>query len=71
MRHHTFKEANTSSIAVLSKSASFSKHELRVNYVDPLIKRGIAEEEMMLLDQVRREMCHYAVTIHDYDMMMM
>ena len=47
MRHHIFKEANTYSIAVLSKSTSFSKHELRVNYVDPLIKRGIAEEEMI------------------------
>ena len=47
MRHHIFKEANTYSIAVLSKSTSFNKHELRVNYVDPLIKRGIAEEEMI------------------------
>jgi DNA polymerase-1 len=47
MRHHIFKEANTYRIAVLSKSTSFSKHELRVNYVDPLIKRGIAEEEMI------------------------
>ena len=47
MRHHIFKEANAYSIAVLSKSTSFSKHELRVNYVDPLIKRGIAEEEMI------------------------
>lgn len=47
MRHHIFKEANTYSIALLSKCTSFSKHELRVNYVDPLIKRGIAEQEMI------------------------
>jgi DNA polymerase-1 len=47
MRHIIFKEANTYSIALLSKGTSFSKHELRINYVDPLIKRGIAEEEMI------------------------
>lgn len=47
MRHQIFKEANTYSIALLSKGTSFNKHELRVNYVDPLIKRGIAEEEMI------------------------
>ena len=47
MRHIIFKEANTYSIALLSKGTSFNKHELRVNYVDPLIKRGIAEEEMI------------------------
>jgi DNA polymerase-1 len=47
MRHQIFKEANTYNIALLSKGTSFNKHELRVNYVDPLIKRGIAEEEMV------------------------
>jgi DNA polymerase-1 len=47
MRHVIFKEANTYSIALLSKGTSFSKHELRINYVDPLIKRGIAEEKMI------------------------
>lgn len=47
MRHIIFKEANSYSIALLSKGTSFNKHELRVNYVDPLIKRGIAEEEMI------------------------
>lgn len=47
MRHHVFKEANSYSIAVLSKNTSFNKHDLRVSYVDPLIKRGIAEEDII------------------------
>lgn len=47
MRHFTFKEANSYSIAVLSKSTAFNKQELRINYIDPLIARGVAEEEMI------------------------
>lgn len=47
MRHIIFKEANTYSIAVLSKSTSFNKQELQHNYINPLIKRGVAEHEMI------------------------
>lgn len=47
MRHIIFKEANSYSIAVLSKGTSFSKAELRINYIEPLIARGVAEEEMI------------------------
>lgn len=47
MRHTIFREANTYSVAVLVKSSSFNKSELQINYVDPLIKRGIAEQEMI------------------------
>lgn len=47
MRHIIFQEANTYSVAVLVKSSAFNKSELRINYVDPLVKRGIAEQEMI------------------------
>ena len=47
MRHLIFQESNTYSIAVLVKSSSFNKQELRINYIDPLVKRGIAEQEMI------------------------
>ena len=47
MRHIIFKEANSYSIAVLSKGTAFNKQELRINYIDPLIARGVAEEEMI------------------------
>jgi DNA polymerase-1 len=47
MRHIIFQEANTYSIAVLVKSSSFNKSELRINYIDPLVKRGVAEQEMI------------------------
>lgn len=47
MRHLIFKEANTYSIAVLTKATAFNKSELRFNYIDPLVKRGVAEEEMI------------------------
>jgi DNA polymerase-1 len=47
MRHIIFQEANTYSVAVLTKSSAFNKHELRINYVDPLVKRGVAEHEMI------------------------
>jgi len=47
MRHIIFKEANTYSVAVLMKPSCFNKQELRHNYIDPLIKQGVAEEEMI------------------------
>lgn len=47
MRHIIFQEANTYSVAVLVKGTSFSKSELRINYIDPLVKRGVAEQEMI------------------------
>jgi DNA polymerase-1 len=47
MRHIIFQEANSYSIAVLVKGTSFNKSELRFNYVDPLVKRGLAEQEMI------------------------
>jgi DNA polymerase-1 len=47
MRHLIFQEANSYSIAVLVKGTSFNKSELRFNYVDPLVKRGLAEQEMI------------------------
>lgn len=47
MRHIIFKEANSYSVAVLVKSSSFNKQELQINYINPLVKRGIAEQEMI------------------------
>ena len=47
MRHIIFEEADTYSIAVLVKGTSFNKSELRINYIDPLVKRGVAEKEMI------------------------
>jgi DNA polymerase-1 len=47
MRHLIFQEANSYSIAVLVKGTSFNKSELRFNYVDPLVKRGLVEQEMI------------------------
>jgi DNA polymerase-1 len=47
MRHIIFQEANSYRIAVLVKGTSFNKSELRFNYVDPLVKRGLAEQEMI------------------------
>lgn len=47
MRHIIFQEADTYSVAVLVKSTSFNIHELRLNYIDPLVKRGVAEERMI------------------------
>jgi DNA polymerase-1 len=47
MRHIIFQEANTYSVAVLTKSSAFNKHELRINYIEPLVKRGVAEHEMI------------------------
>lgn len=47
MRHIIFREANSYSVAVLVKGSSFNKTELQINYVDPLVKRGIAEQEMI------------------------
>lgn len=47
MRHLIFKEANQYSVAVLSKGTSFNKTELRINYVEPLVKRGVAEDQMI------------------------
>lgn len=47
MRHIIFKEALMYSIAVLVKSTSFNKQELRINYIDPLVKRGVVEQEMI------------------------
>jgi DNA polymerase-1 len=47
MRHIIFEEADTYSIAVLVKGTSFNKSELRINYIDPLVKKGVAEKEMI------------------------
>jgi DNA polymerase-1 len=47
MRHTIFQKANTYGIAILVKETTFNKSELRFNYVDPLVKRGLAEQEMI------------------------
>lgn len=49
MRHILFKEnqMGTYSVAVLIKSSAFNGQELKMNYVQPLIDRGIAEEEVI------------------------
>ena len=47
MRHIIFKQANSYSIAVLIKGTAFNAQELRINYVQPLVDRGIAEEEVI------------------------
>ena len=47
MRHHIFEEANTYSIAVLMKGTAFNKPELRLNYVDPLVKRGVPANDII------------------------
>lgn len=50
MRHHLFSEAETYSIAVLIKSTSFNKRELELNYINPLVSRGIAEDSLIAFD---------------------
>jgi len=49
LKHHIFKEAtnNNYSIAILIKATSFTKHELVSNYVAPLIKQGISENNII------------------------
>lgn len=47
MRHILFKEADTYNIALLIKGTAFNQHELRINYVDELIKRGIPEQDII------------------------
>ncbi len=49
MRHIIFKEANNGQypIALLIKGTAFSTQELRVNYVAPLVKQGINEEDVI------------------------
>ena len=50
MRHILFTEAETYSIAVLIKSTSFNKRELELNYINPLVSRGIAEDSLIAFD---------------------
>lgn len=47
MRHILFKEADTYNIALLIKGTAFNQHELRINYVDQLTKRGIPEQDII------------------------
>ena len=47
MRHHIFTENTSYSVAVLVKGTSFNKSELRINYIDPLVKRGVPESEII------------------------
>jgi DNA polymerase-1 len=47
MRHHIFTENTSYSIAVLVKGTSFNKSELRINYIDPLVKRGVSESDII------------------------
>lgn len=49
MRHIIFKEAPCGiyDVAVLIKGTAFKAQELRTNYVQPLIDRGIAEESVI------------------------
>ena len=47
MRHIIYKEAESYSVAVLIKGASFNKQEILNNYVTPLVKQGLAEESII------------------------
>lgn len=47
MRHIIFKEAEKYSVAVLTKANAFNRQELQINYIQPLIKKGVAEDEMI------------------------
>ncbi len=50
MRHIIFNQANSSgnfSVALLIKGSAFNGQELRINYVQPLVDRGVAEEEVI------------------------
>ena len=49
MRHIIFKPKNTEnwSVALLIKDGAFNTNELRMNYVDPLVKQGISDEEII------------------------
>lgn len=47
MRHIIYKEADSYSVAVLIKGASFNKQELLNNYVTPLVEQGLTEESII------------------------
>jgi DNA polymerase I len=47
MRHHIFQQSPTYSIAVLMKGTAFNKPELKINYIDPLVKHGVPENELI------------------------
>lgn len=49
MRHIIFKEHRNGvyPIALLTKGSAFNAHDLRTNYVNPLIKRGMADDAMI------------------------
>lgn len=47
MRHLFWKESDTYSVAVLIKPSAFNKQELYTSYVNPLIQRGVPEQEMI------------------------
>lgn len=49
MRHVIFKEnqAGNYSVALLVKGTAFNGHELRINYVQPLVDRGLNEEDVI------------------------
>jgi len=47
MRHIIFKEASSYEIALLVKSTAFNASELRINYVQPLVARGITEDNVI------------------------
>ena len=47
MRHIQFQASNRHPLALLVKSTAFKEQELRTNYVDPLLKEGIALSDMI------------------------
>ena len=47
MRHILFQASDRHSLALLVKSTAFKEQELRTNYVDPLLKEGIALSDMI------------------------
>jgi len=49
VRHIVYEESDTYPIALLIKASAFNKEELRFNYVDPMVKRGIAQGQIIAM----------------------
>jgi DNA polymerase-1 len=50
MRHIVYQQSDTYPIALLIKNTAFSADEIRKAYVEPLAKRGVDEEDLLVMD---------------------
>jgi DNA polymerase-1 len=47
MRHHIYIQEDTYDIAILMKNSSFNKGEIKSNYIDPLVSKGVPENSLI------------------------